>query len=353
MVPVLLATSACRSDSREATTSASDSDKRGQPDESAANAAPASLLPDGAVPWIDVELDDADVQSLPPELPRIDGDAPRCRSEQLQGSLPKWFRQSEGGGVYGWVDVVHISGGDCFLRGQPGVRLLLAGDDIGVPAQDGGINEEGLRRRVAMVPDEPARLRIDWSPPGCDLPEPDAVELDFADGAGELVVPIVEKARPSCTGGESVGRLRSSVAVSTFEAARRADPPPASPVNAAVVSVTVPQEISAGSTQLEYRVTLTNPTAQEIPLDPCPGYLEELFQVGDMEHEATNTSSLRRLNCRTAPRIAANSFLTFEMQTTLPATVRPGELRVAWRVTGRGVESHPTHHAGATIRVVE
>jgi hypothetical protein len=91
------------------------------------------------------------------------------------------------------------------------------------------------------------------------------------------------------------------------------------PLSQLTGSISAPAEITAGQT-LSYIVTLTNPTAHDIKLDPCPSYSEGLKGHGDETY---------LLNCDAQEVIPAQSSTDFAMRLAVPAAVT-GNTYLGW-----------------------
>ncbi|MGK5741273.1 hypothetical protein [Micromonospora sp. URMC 103] len=317
---------------------------RGHPDRSAEVPAPAALLADGSVPWVDMKITDEDLNGRPagPRSPAA-GSRP-CRAEQLSGLLTRWARSGNGGetprgmdaaigNLIGEVDVRNVSKVECTLRGEVPTTMLAAGREIPMRYTH-TINEEGRARVVAVPAGGHARLRLDWSGPFCQRPRgPLELAIELPDGGGTLRAPITAKDRPGCQRGEVINPYTlATLFASGFAEPVTASAPAPSPLDQLTVAVAGPPSAASGS-RLTFRVTLGNPTGGPLALDPCPGYLLERFSLGDTANEPVNTSALYRLNCRPLPQLSAGGTGVFEMVTEVPASMRAGrELTVTWKL---------------------
>ncbi|MET8089297.1 hypothetical protein [Micromonospora sp. NPDC005220] len=308
-----------------------------------AEPAPTALLADGSVPWADLKITDEDLNGRPagPRVPAA-GSEP-CRAEQLTGRLTTWTRPGTGGEtprgfdaavgkLIGEVDVRNSSTVECTLQGEVPTTMLAGGREIPM-LYTHDINAEGRARVVAVPAGGHASLRLDWSGPFCQPvkgPLELAIELPY-DG-GRLRAPVTADERPGCPQGEGVHpRARGTLFASGFTEPVTVSKPPSSPLDKLTVAVQGPPTAAAGS-RLTFRVTLGNPTGGPLVLDPCPGYLMELFSLGDATNDAVNTSQLYRLNCRPLPQIPAGGSAAFDMVAEVPASMRAGRmLTVTWK----------------------
>lgn len=97
---------------------------------------------------------------------------------------------------------------------------------------------------------------------------------------------------------------------------------------------------------------MTNPTDGPIPLDPCPGYLVELFSIGDATNEAVNNAQLYRLNCRPVTQLPPRGVIRFEMVAVVPERMSAGrDLTVTWRLVAPRFSQGPKHWGQITMRI--
>jgi Protein of unknown function (DUF4232) len=91
--------------------------------------------------------------------------------------------------------------------------------------------------------------------------------------------------------------------------------------------IDAPATVRAGAV-LDYQVTLANPDAAAVPLDPCPVYQESIYKL----------SATYLLNCPSGG-IPPGSSTRFAMRITVPTSVPPGHYRLAWAIVEAGGES--------------
>lgn len=87
-----------------------------------------------------------------------------------------------------------------------------------------------------------------------------------------------------------------------------------------VASLSVPAAAQAGEV-LHYRVTLSNPTASDVPLEPCPDFLQT-FGVHVKEPHA--------LNCAAARPVPAGGSETFAMELVVPTAPSSRKTVLTW-----------------------
>jgi hypothetical protein len=235
------------------------------------------------------------------------------------------------GKLIGEVDVTNVSDNECTLQGEVPTVMLADGREIPMLYAH-NINEEARARVVAVPAGGHASLRLDWSGPFCQAIEgPRELVIELPHGGGTLRLPVTAQDDPGCSRGEGVNpNARATLYASGFSEPQVVSTRPSSPLDQLTVAVTGPATAAAGS-QLTFRVTLGNPTGGPLALDPCPGYLMELFSLGDATTMAVNTSQLYRLNCRPLKEIPAGGTGVFEMVITVPDSMRAGrELIVTW-----------------------
>ena len=132
---------------------------------------PATLNPDGTVPWVSTAAVGPFITPAPAPPPAV---GPACTARQLRGVLPAWVsgEASNDGGMdpltasslHGWVNLTNISGGPCTLSGVPAVRLLSHGIPVRVDYGRFGTSQSA---KVGLPAHGSANFRIDWSAPYC------------------------------------------------------------------------------------------------------------------------------------------------------------------------------------------
>jgi hypothetical protein len=241
---------------------------------------------------------------------------------------------------------------ECTLQGEVDARLL-AGDREVPMLYAHGISDEAQRRVIAVPAGGGASLRLDWTGPFCAPAQPPfTVAIALPHNGGTLRAPVGPPDTPHCARGENVNpNVTATLASSGFDEAPEPEVPNDSPLNAVTIAVDGPATVRPGA-RFTYHVTLTNPTAQAIPLDPCPGFYRELFSQGDAAHQAVNTGQIYRLNCRPVHEIAARRSLRFAIDEQVPSTLGAGrDLDVTWRLLAPRLSRGPGQVVVLRIRV--
>jgi hypothetical protein len=178
------------------------------------------------------------------------------------------------------------------LVGYSGYSLLSAGDVLQVRTRICGTDVASLELRLAPVPVNAGQLD---RPPGATVAIPFAGESTCTSGSSSL---SHQRLLP---GGSLVSLVRS---------------------------YSVPSRVRSGQS-LDYSVTLTNPTATAVSLDPCPTYRQSLINVLKLPDKQGATST-EQLNCAAAPTsVAAHTSIVLQLRldtTGVPA----GDRRLVW-----------------------
>lgn len=313
--------------------------------------APATLLPDGTVPWVDEPGGEDEFRARPP-LRRADANAQPCTAGELRGELAEWLRPgglAEAEGVprreppklIGYARVTNTGQRTCRLRGEVPTTVRDSGGELAIDYSH-GISDEARRRETVVPPGESADLRLDWSAPFCEpVSGPLELEISLPEGGGRLRAPVRTDVRPPCTGqSESRPERSSNLAAGGFDEPA-GGPEPESPMAALTVTVEPAAHARRGE-RVTFYVRLANPTDQPIALAPCPGYLLERFSTGSATARAVNDDAVYRLNCRPVKEIPANGEVRFEMSVEVAAELTAGrELTVSWKLIGPGVLGAP------------
>jgi hypothetical protein len=312
--------------------------------------APATLLPDGTVPWVDEPAGEKEF-SLPPPVRRVDPNAGPCHASDLRGELTKWISpgnsgepgvpQREPGKLIGYAHVTNTGRQTCRLRGEVDTRLRDRTGELKI-GYSHRVNEEGRQRVTIVPPGESAELRLDWSAPFCAPHDgPLELEINLPENGGKLRAPITATTVPPCgRPSETHPEITSFLASSVFDEPAK-DTPLDSPLAALTATVEGVPTAKPGDL-VTYHVRLDNRTGSAIPLDPCPGYLQERFSQGTAELRAINDSALYRLNCRPVTSIPANGSIRFAMGVHIPTELTTGrQLTVTWRMIAPKLASGP------------
>jgi Protein of unknown function (DUF4232) len=270
----------------------------------------------GIVPWVDAPAP----AFVEPTASPYPADARPCRQQDLA------VKVGPGGAALGNynlpVSFVNVSNTACLLAGSPTIAgLTAAGTLVPLNASEGSyFGDPGPTAN--MGPGGVTVLNISGAD-ACDEILAGAhkvyptLRLDLASG-GSIDIP-----------GGGFDTI-CGVSVSAFgvpaDAQSAAGPPP-SPLTAAI---SAPATAAPGAV-LEFTVTLTNQTATDVALEPCPAY-EEFIGSGDTTWVATIRDYY--LNCATASTIPAGGALTFAMRLALPANQPAGMAKFGWDIQG-------------------
>ncbi len=95
-----------------------------------------------------------------------------------------------------------------------------------------------------------------------------------------------------------------------------------SPIQDATAQIELPNAVDAGAT-LHYVIDLTNPTAHDMMLAPCPSYQQALGEAGKDPLE---------LNCPAVHLLPAHQTQRFAMELAVPPGYPTGQAEVYWNV---------------------
>lgn len=301
--------------------------------------AAATLLPDGTVPWVE-EPAGLREYDTPPQARRTDPDAGPCRARDLRGELASWLSPRPGAGgwraapdgpgkLIGEATVTNTGERACRLRGEVDTRIRDAAGELPI-GYSHSIDAEGRERTTIVPPGGSASLGLDWTAPYCArTPGPLQLEIRLPEGGGSLLAPVRSRQVPVCSASETHSELRSYLSSGAFDepAQETVDD---SPLGALTASVEPVRAVRTGELAT-FHVTLRNPTGAAIPLDPGPGYHQEMFSQGDATTPAVNTGGVSRLNRRPIRSIPAHGAVRFAMGVRVPAGMAAGRtLDVTW-----------------------
>jgi hypothetical protein len=109
---------------------------------------------------------------------------------------------------------------------------------------------------------------------------------------------------------------------------------PAYPVAGLKAALELPATAHPGAT-LAYIVELSNPTANRVRLDPCPGYVEAVST-------ATPVKERHALNCAPVGTIEAYQTIRFAMRLAIPEGTAAGVATIHWSLDSPGVAGSGT-----------
>lgn len=301
--------------------------------------APATLLPDGTVPWVE-EPAGRDEFSLPPRVRRVDPAAEPCGADELRGELSSWLSpgnsgepevaQREPGKLIGYAHVTNTGQRTCRLSGEVDARLRDRDGELEI-GYSHSVSDEARQRVTIVPPGESADLRVDWSAPFCTPAEqPLELEITLPEGGGKLRAPVTTDKTPPCgRASETHPEITSFLSTSVFD-----EPIEETVMDSPLAGLTATVEPVATAKPGElvtFHVRLANPTGGAIPLDPCPGYYQERFSQGTAEVPAVNDGGPYRLNCRPVKAVPADGSVRFAMGVHVPAELTAGrQLSVRW-----------------------
>jgi hypothetical protein len=321
------------------------------------SAAP-TLLPDGSVPWVDEPAGLREFDIAPPP-PADRGDAQPCTADELTAALPGWTEQGDGGeegarrptpGLYGWVEVRLVGDDPCTLQGAVSTTLRIA-DQAADVQYNNNVNDEALRRVAVVDATSPAELRVDWSPPYCGPAGPQQLLIELPDDAGTLAAEVHKPATPVCSAPHPEGDrgIRTYLSTGAFDRARTPTQLD-SPLRVLQASLEhVPKSVHPGQV-VEYVVRLTNPTDEDVPLSPCPGYYTSRFVLGTGDRTGFNIGQVYRLNCRPVTVVPAQGSVGFQMRAEVPGDAPGGPtFSVTWRLVAPTLGSQPDLQVGFDV----
>lgn len=310
--------------------------------------APATLAPDGTVPWVEEPAVDGDF--VRPTVPPAPATGPTCRASQLTGVLDRWIHKSTGGEVrdpvmdaslYGFAVLTNTSGKACTLHGIPDVQLSSAGKAVPLD-HTGSTGEDAV---AGLPPGGKAHFRLDWGAPFC--PDPDTAAGPYAlvadlKGTGEVPVRLADPAVPGCAHDNLHPEVRPFLSPGPV---KDGDVQPSKPATSALSVLTaragdIPEHVRPGGTAA-FTVTLANPTAKAVPLTGRPGFHLDVLCKGVPGTEGLSTQQVYLLNNRPVHSVPAHGSVRFAVRAKIPAAPAfPGpELDVTWRLVDRGYPS--------------
>lgn len=294
---------------------------------------PATLNPDGTVPWVNAPAIYS-VHRPPPAPPAI---GPTCTAGQLRGVLPAWVSgaQSNDGGMaplaaaslHGWVNLTNVSASSCTLDGTPTVTLMSRGNAVNVSYGQSGANAV----KVGLPPHGTAHFSINWAAPYCPgggppfAGPPDRGPFSMratVDGV-TLRVAVHSTASPGCV--DAPDGETSTVATFAIEPGSviPGAPPPgeSSPLRLLRASAhDYPSHIAPGQV-LKFVITLANPTSRPVSLagTPPPAYSVGAFCLGTLTRPALSAGGEYSLDNRPRPVVRPHGSVRFAMELAIPA----------------------------------
>jgi hypothetical protein len=305
---------------------------------------PATLNPDGTVPWVNA-TGLASVSPSPPPPPAI---GPTCTEGQLRGELPTWVsgaHSNDGGmaplaaaSLHGWVLLTNISSSLCTLEGVPAVTLMSRGIPVEVSFAQSATS---LGVRTGLPPHSTANFSIDWAAPYCPgggppfagPPDRGPFSLLVTVDGFTLHVPVRSTASPGCVDSTTA----SSVGAGPIEPGSviPGTPPAGESSPLRLLRATAhdyPRTIAPGQV-LKFVIALANPTSTPVSLagTPPPTYAIDGFCYGNSTRPGVNFGGTYSLNNRAQPVVDAHGSVRFAMDLAIPASGCPtARLMITW-----------------------
>ncbi|MGZ4430983.1 MAG: DUF4232 domain-containing protein [Gaiellales bacterium] len=273
---------------------------------------PIASRPGVIVPWLDRP---APAYSFPPPRPlHYPTRAPSCRATQIRAAL---LRSGVGlGNVLERFGFTNIGSTPCLLRGFPQVMGVVRGNLRKVP-----VRSSPSGTYFGML--QPA----DMSPGGRVLL--DLATTDVCDVARLLTFTHLRFRLPGGGWVRARGVLPDAcglpMTLSSFGLPAGWAPPPRRPGTPDVLrlGLALPRSVTAGRV-LRYTISLSNPTASDVSLSPCPSYTEMLFDGRRrIEHSF-------RLNCSEVREIPAHGRVRYAMELPLPRNLPAWWAKIGW-----------------------
>lgn len=329
---------------------------------------PATLNPDGTVPWVSAPAIDPFLTPAPTPPPAV---GPTCTARQLRSVLPAWVsgEASNDGGMdplaaaslHGWVNLTNVSASPCTLDGVPAVTLRSHGVPVQVDYARFGTDKAAT---IGLPSHGSANFRIDWGAPSCPgqhgpYPGPpdkgpfslratvDGLTLDVAVHSTVSPGCVLEDTHPNVT--------TSSVVTSPIgPGAVTPGPPVAKPSPLRALRATAggyPGRIAPGHL-LKFVITLTNPTSAAISLKapPPPGYTIGAYCARTPSRPGYQFARGYSLNNRPRPEVPAHASVRFAMELAIPAIACPtARVSITWQSPPGGFGLRGPHTAFSVV----
>ncbi|HEY5202316.1 MAG TPA: DUF4232 domain-containing protein [Acidothermaceae bacterium] len=276
--------------------------------------APPSVVPvdeTGVVPWVDVR--GTMFLSSPLPVAPLPTSGRACRAADLRVS--DVGGNGGGGHSYATFEFVDTSPTPCVLKGYPRVVATEPGKPA-VVAVNGGYFV-GQEKSAAMTPGVSTSLDIETER-DCDaryaVPNPWPTLIYHTatvtiPGGGVVVL-------------HDVFDVECGLFTGQFGVAQPQPEYTQSVIQGATARIELPSAVDAGAT-LHYVIDLTNPTANDMTLAPCPSYQQEIGEAGKDPLE---------FNCSAVHLLLAHHTQRFAMELPVPADYPTGQAEVYWNV---------------------
>ena len=264
-----------------------------------------------------------------------------CAAHELR--LEAGPYQGAGGSVVGGLHLVNLSPEPCLIAGTFTLRFVTKSGMVALSASPGAVPLDG-RSQNAPGWAVAGRAAIGWSAFWCRRDDP-IVEARVDYAGATLTTPHGPWAGGRACDTSSAGALAAWPLGPVATTAPSPAPPALRP------HIDAPASAASGEV-LTFTVTLTNHSAHEVRLSPCPYYVAWLsgrvvatstpppgFPSGKpWEGRRTYAGAAKEaysLNCADAPSIAAGASVTFEMRLGVPADAL-GRTELRWSLAGAG-----------------
>jgi Protein of unknown function (DUF4232) len=293
----------------------------------------------GYVPWLPLPktgiFPAAPSPTPGPPIPIPDG-TPACQAKQLDGAY--LGRSGAAGNTDTPVALRNNAATACWLEGYPDISILDSANHVlatatGTANRGTYFGETGPDVQLMMLPGTTpfpanaapglqmergeAYVNIQWY--DCKAPQAARLSLVLPGSGGTVIIafPVAGPYSAACDAGTmpASGLQRDVFLPGGIEW------PPSPDFLTINFAISMPASVRHGST-LIYFVTLTNTSATDYVLDPCPDYGEFL---GGKEPFATY-----RLNCAPAGHIGPGLSVKFEMHLDIPSDLAAGTNQLTW-----------------------
>lgn len=290
---------------------------------------------------------------LAPPFPIPDG-TPACQADQLDGQyLGRWAGL---GNTNTPVGLRNNGASACWLEGFPDLTITDGADHvlaqaIGAAGRGTYFGGDGSAVQLLMLPGTApfpspavpgqqmdrgqAYVNVEWY--DCKAPQATRLSLGLPGAGGTVIItfPVVGPYSAAC----DAGTMPTSGLQRDVFLPGGVEWPPSPDYLAVNITISVPATAKHGST-LVYFVTLTNTSATDYVLEPCPDYGEFL---GGKRAFATY-----RLNCAPAGHIGPGLSVKFEMHLDLPGDLAAGTNQLTWSLYD-GRLATPVGHAALKV----
>ena len=291
-------------------------------------AAPRAATTSKVVPWSPIPPGVPATTVAPTTTTTTLAPAPPCTASGLRA------KSGQGGAAAGNlaspIVVTNVSRSTCRLSGYP--------DLVGI-TKSGALHALAATHASMFGPLAPADLRpgksgrlVIGTTDGCPaLNAPpavaaansvghrfDGVEVILSDGHGILRVDHV------------VFNAACGISETALGVVPAMPSPPAGSLATLTATAHIPKQIRSGR-EMEYTVTLANPTRTSVELHPCPTYEEALYfyaRGGKTDHVTRSYT----LDCATVPAITAGASATFAMKIEIPPVTLRTVAKFIWAI---------------------